>query len=355
MNSNVIIDHPYDPEKMLLYADKFHDLRKGNIVPPITVDVDLTEVCNHECPWCEYVNLRRIKPPHLSKDVVFRLLDDLSGSPVRGLIFSGGGEPTTYPYFAEVAHRVAANKLRAALYTHGGLIERHDTAIAESFVHVRVSLDAGSPGSHAHYHSGGDLNSFDQILNNLRILRKLKPGIRLEASFIVAEKNFTEISDLSRVLVTIPIDFFLIKFSRFASDNQWITSEKLKQIQAQVTEAKKLLHVYYRDPVLVEPVEFPVKTCRTTYLKAMVAPNGKLYICNQRRSEEKMAFGSLYEKGFWEIWESEEHADVYKGINTIECTPCRHIPYNHILDKTDEKQIPVIEVSEKVGELVAFL
>jgi len=355
MSFPIKIYHPYSPEKIFVHRERLESLKRGEFTPPITVDIDLTDACDHKCPWCEYAKHRIHRPSFLPKEIVFRLLDDLTGSPVRGLIFSGGGEPTTYPSFQEVAQKVAMNNLRAALFTHGGHIHRFVDCIAKAFIHVRVSLDAGTGDTHAQFHTAGKKGSFDRALTGLRMLRAANPHTHLEISCIVTEKSFTEIIQLAEIAKDIGINFLLLKFSRFAVDNQWITADKLAAIQEQVVRAQQILPTYYREPILSDPKEFPVKVCRTTALKTLVAPDGNIYVCNQRRGETKMALGSLHENSFWDIWASEKHKAIYHSINTAECIPCRHICYNQLFDELNDSEIPAVEVSEGLGELVSFL
>ncbi len=349
------IDHPYMSEKIFVHRDRLDLLKEGKLVPPVTVDIDLTDSCDHKCPWCEYARFRMEHPKHLARDVALRLLTDLSNTPVRGLIFAGGGEPTVYPFFKDVAKRLSDGKLRAALFTHGAHIEKYAEEIASAFIYVRISLDAGSSLTHAEYHTGGDSGAFRRIFENLELLHQLNSKLRLGISVILTDKNYLELDNLNAILANSPVNFLLLKYSRFARDNSWVTVEKLNIIKDQVKKIIEKMPVYYRDPVLEPYKVFPVKVCRTTYLKTLVAPDGHIYVCNQRRGESKMAFGNLYERGFWEIWESVYHKVVYSQIDTSECIPCRHIPYNQLFDDVRQAEVPEVNVSDDVGELTSFL
>lgn len=349
------ITHPYSAERIYAHRDRLEALKTGAITPPITVDIDLTDACDHRCPWCEYAKFRIKNPKHLPLEMALKLLDDLSDTPVKGIIFSGGGEPTVYPYFKDVTRKIQENSLLASLYTHGGHIHRFLDEISAAFSHVRVSLDAGSASTHAMYHTPEDFESFELVFQNLQMLKMLNPKLRVEVSLLLAEYNITEISQLREALLSVPVDFLLVKFSRFKEHNVWVTAEILKLIEHELSVLREIVNVYYRPPLPEAVGRYPVHACRTHYLKTLVAPDGKLYVCNQWRGNSSKMLGSLFEDPFWEIWNRTFHRLVASMIDTHLCPPCRHVAYNSLLDAVQDSEIPEVSVDESVGSLVNIL
>lgn len=271
-----------------------------------------------------------------------KLLDDLCGSSVRGIILSGGGEPTIYPHFKEVARKIAETRLKACLYTHGGHIGRHIGEIADAFVEVRISLDAASPLTHSSYHSGGDTSSFSNILRNMERLKDLNPEVRVGLSILLTDRSARELAGLDSIVREPFVDFLLLKFSRFPRDNEWVTPTKLQAIEERVSGMNKLASVYYRSPYAETSGSFPVLKCRTHFLKTLIAPDGTVNICNQRRGDETMVLGSLFTDDFWLIWNREHHNLVHNGIDTSKCPPCRHVAYNDIIEHVDLDDYPTV-------------
>jgi len=38
--------------KAIHYIDRLQAICRGELPPPVTVEVDLTNACNHRCIWC---------------------------------------------------------------------------------------------------------------------------------------------------------------------------------------------------------------------------------------------------------------------------------------------------------------
>src|SRR5688500_6963417 len=43
---------PFNPHKILNHFDRISAFVRGELVYPITVEIDPTNVCNHRCKWC---------------------------------------------------------------------------------------------------------------------------------------------------------------------------------------------------------------------------------------------------------------------------------------------------------------
>ena len=51
----------FSADKILKHLDRVNAWLQGHNQPPITVELDMTNFCNHKCPECSgwYSNLRR--------------------------------------------------------------------------------------------------------------------------------------------------------------------------------------------------------------------------------------------------------------------------------------------------------
>jgi hypothetical protein len=57
---------------------------RGDAVTPISMEIDLTNVCNYRCPNCVW-------------EQVLSQVHQCAGAGVKAVIFSGGGEPLAHP------------------------------------------------------------------------------------------------------------------------------------------------------------------------------------------------------------------------------------------------------------------
>lgn len=66
--------------------------------PPITVEVDPVDYCNHSCTWC-FTSSHR-ETDRLSKAEVHKITEELGEMGAKSVHFAGGGEPTLFRGFA---------------------------------------------------------------------------------------------------------------------------------------------------------------------------------------------------------------------------------------------------------------
>lgn len=105
---------------------------------PRQVSVALTNVCDLACPYCYAPK----NPATLDVQLVVSWLHELDANGCLGVGF-GGGEPTLYPYFAELCRHVAhKTRLAVTFTTHAHRLDDALIASLAGSVHfVRVSID----------------------------------------------------------------------------------------------------------------------------------------------------------------------------------------------------------------------
>jgi len=139
----------------------------------------MTNACGHRCPGCFGFHPERDRAAMsiAEAESVIRQARDLG---VRGLTFTGGGEPLMNPATLDAVRYAAESGLDVGFITNG---QRLDAGAAdvllESCVWIRVSLDAASPEVFRRTHGMGSAE-FERALENTRALarRKRETGSR---------------------------------------------------------------------------------------------------------------------------------------------------------------------------------
>src|SRR5450631_3553716 len=89
--------------RVLRWFDRIDAALAGEQVGPIRANIDLTNLCTHNCPWCEPLQFRKEtiadKNHTLPIGAAIDTLWDLSVLGCKTINFSGGGEPTLHPNF----------------------------------------------------------------------------------------------------------------------------------------------------------------------------------------------------------------------------------------------------------------
>jgi MoaA/NifB/PqqE/SkfB family radical SAM enzyme len=164
----------FSSDKILKHLDHVNAWLKDKNPAPITVELDLTNICNHRCPECSgwyFQNRNQASLPlNLAEDIVRQL----AKAKVRGLIFTGGGEPLCYPDITRIvklAHRLG---LDIGFITNGSLLnEKIGKVLLSCCTWLRFSLDAACPATFKKIH-GLDEDAFRKVINNIRSLAGMK-------------------------------------------------------------------------------------------------------------------------------------------------------------------------------------
>lgn len=158
---------PLNTGKILAYMSNLQCVRQGNAhgVSPVTAHLVPTLRCNHRCYFCTYggakgsVNPRGDKRPvadaqrrhdqvpDMPFQVLCRTLEQLAGAKVRGVIFTGGGEPTLYGKLPQAMARCKNLGMDCSLNTNGNMLTDLliDQVLEAKPTYIRISLNAGTP------------------------------------------------------------------------------------------------------------------------------------------------------------------------------------------------------------------
>lgn len=123
--------------KLLKHLPQLKSIQDGESVAPILVHVSLTNVCNLTCSFCCFAN--RNFSERLSLEKVKQALDSFKVIGVRSIEFTGGGEPTLHPDFAEISSYAHGLGFKLGLCTNGktlGSSVKKDTISLFSWVRL---------------------------------------------------------------------------------------------------------------------------------------------------------------------------------------------------------------------------
>jgi len=95
--------------------------------------------CNLKCPYCS-VTHRKVWN-RIEYDVIIDYLEKLLSRGLKAVIFTGGGEPTTYPKFNELLEWVFSKGLEVGLITNGTKWHKIDLGLVGRLSWVRVSIN----------------------------------------------------------------------------------------------------------------------------------------------------------------------------------------------------------------------
>lgn len=129
---------------------------------PITAEIFLTDYCNLRCGYCRYANN---SGDYMRFTDFVAYVTRLVQMGVRGVILTGGGEPTINPWFGQITEWLERNEIPYGINTNLA----REVLCKPNF--VKVSIDAGTRERYKEIR-GRDV--LDNVLHNLQKLIEYK-------------------------------------------------------------------------------------------------------------------------------------------------------------------------------------
>lgn len=312
--------------------DYFYNSHKTLIV----TELDLTNKCNHRCPGCCGHNENNTE---LSKEQVESVVQNLKSMDNKGVILSGGGEPTCSPHF-EYAIKLLKNAgQNIGLNSHGmNLNERLNEIIAENLEYFRISLDAGSAEMYEKIH-GMKPKHFEKTLANIESFANTKARLGSKTSFGVGflTSNITQgdMESFVRLVKERGADF--AQFRPFTGDRLDITNKLLELREKYEDSSFKIVASYqkYKEMEgLNEGAGRGYDKCHGMFFSTVISADFKVWACLHFRQSEKHFLGDLEKQSLEEIWRGSRIREVYNAIDCAKCPIlCRNDIFNRTLNK----------------------
>jgi MoaA/NifB/PqqE/SkfB family radical SAM enzyme len=152
---------------------------------PVSINLDLTSLCNFGCPHC--VDSMIINGESLRLDKIRKTLDVLSSGGLLSVILLGGGEPTLHRDFGEIVRTLKEKRLELGIVTNGSRLERVSgvAGLLEKKDWIRISIDAARGETFEEIHRPRTRVRLGQILEKARQVKEENPAVSLGYSFVI--------------------------------------------------------------------------------------------------------------------------------------------------------------------------
>lgn len=310
------------PTKVFGHLDRLAGWQRGDRPAPVTVEIDLSNTCSLGCQSCHFAHTHvagpwakdAIKPKDYSDtgrfadpSVLIPALADMKAAGVEAIVWSGGGEPTLHPEFDAIVKWAHTCGLQQGLYTLGGhLSEERAALVGTLFTWVVVSLDAPDADTYAKEKRVPTSRFFDACAG---IHRLAKYRAIVGASFLLHADNWFRVPDMLSLARSLGASYTTFRptidtvpgdLSTLAGDRSWVSG------------AVPLLRRLASEPdIEVDPDRFEeyrdwtgrtYDTCYGVRLVTQITPDGRVWICPNRRGIAGSELGNLTTEGFADIW-----------------------------------------------------
>lgn len=338
---------PFTPFKLLWHGPRVKAMLAGQTVYPVSVEIDLANVCNHGCPWCSFNGFRQENWVKFPEGRIFTLLSELAECGTTSITFTGGGEPLVHQRAADIFTHAHCLGLQFGLVTNGRRLEGDVLDALRPAVFVRVSLDAGRAQTHQMLHATAT-PEFERILTNMAKLRiAAGPDLTIGASFCVFDSNVGEIELAARRVKEVGGNYLEVR-PVFPTD--WrgggftnpLTNGHVETARANLDRAKQLNGDGFRVKGMIErfdQVENRAKSytkCQIGALTTVINADGFIYHCCQQRGMPNFRAGSVLTAPFKDVWMNAQQRQMIADIDVTKCPPCRYDGYNSIIAEAFE-------------------
>lgn len=339
-NINYWDEFEYSKLKLIINNEKVDSILKvrnrQKIVDdffPISVELHLTDHCNLQCEWCTDKELRKNKAT-LDLKVIEKLFCEL-GRSGTGVTLEGGGEPTLHPCFREVVEVGKKFHIDMGLISNG-IIDISD--YVKEFKWIRISLDSSTK---AEYRREKGVDCFERVLENLGKMSSARDPEKtfIGVGYVLTTRNKDHLMELVKRLDDIGIDYIYLRPVEEAKE---ITPslESLLDLRRQLAKLTENTRIKYmltmNDRVVDKNAGMP---CVAHSLTSIIHANGDVALCEKRR-EDSIILGNLYENSFKEIWLSSCRRQASQKLLQAECQegcgPCRMTGFNKIFEQLEK-------------------
>lgn len=315
-----------DGHKLLWHKQRVQGYLRGERIAPITIDCSLTRRCTYRCVYC-YGQLQENDEKKMTKDVIFRFLDDATEIGVKAISFVSDGESTCSPHLYEAILKGRTNGLDMALGTNGYLLQDDKLEeILPNLTYLRFNISAADPKRYAQI-MGCPEYCFSKVYNTIKKSVRIKKDKKLSVTIGLQMVLLPGISDqvipLAKLGKELEVDYTVIKHCSDDEEGRLgVDYEKYLELIDILKEAE-----YYSDDKYLVKVKWSkiLSKGKRNYIQCygpafimqlsgsgLVAPCGMLF--NNRY--EKFHIGNIAEKSFKEIWQSQKYWEVLNFLGS---------------------------------------
>lgn len=327
LKSRILID--YERAKMF---------KKGKMPSPRFAILYISNSCNQNCQYCEYVEEN--KGGFLSTEKVLNIIDQLADLGVTAIEFSGGGEPLIHPDIIKILKYCKKKNMAVGMISN--FATKNDElmeVIIDTCSYVRASMDSFDPDKYNEIRRPKTEEcSFSQVESNLKSLVELKKKtgskINIGVKMVISKLNYDKIEEFVKGAIGLGVDN--VQFKKVylreelkIGDGEFPLEEVSKKLKGLKEKHKDEINIFFGFYNLKLDCQ-----CFMNINHIFIDAYGDMYLCCHylnRKADVKL--GSILEQPIKDIWFSDRHWQTVKNTKLEECNEvdCRWIRYTNIM------------------------
>ena len=319
---------------MYQYAELVHWMNNQATMRllPAQVDIDLTNVCNQDCYYCNSADFRREVPVQKKYTEYIALLDRLAGwrahtpnsyGTTHTITYPGGGEPTVLTGYEHVIEHTIDLGFLTSITTNGSklgqLLDSVEVDKLRKIAWIGIDIDAGSEALYEQIRRSLTAKSlFSRVCDNAKNL--IDAGVNVDFKCLInpLNDNIEAMNDLFALVKRIGGRMIYFRPVIVNGQAHAITDATLTMLK-QLSEQYQLPH--WVNTNKTQPRNY--KRCHQMFHFPVFCADGKIYICCEGKGNPQFELCAWDTGDFRDTWLGERHHDIYNRTRVEFCAPCR--------------------------------
>ena len=307
---------------------------RQEIAPSSNVFLNITKVCNLNCPFC-FANsgpdVREKRDQCLSVAQWFGLMDDIRTINPDCRIYISGGEPFAHAHALDLIERACASARAVTVINNGTLLDSNKIQKLAAFdnLTVQISIDSLDPQENAQSRGEQHLDKALKALDGL-LEAKVRTCVSATLTQINKDNLWRLQAHCKKKGVKFRISSFFLSNGR-ALDNQddlAITPDALWDLVKRHSQKFGAEEVVRSNTVAVPP-GFLRRSCGVGYGTVAIEPNGDVSPCNHL-ANEGLAVGNVLETPLQDCLAEGERRYAHIDVERLEGSPCQTCPVRYM-------------------------
>jgi sulfatase maturation enzyme AslB (radical SAM superfamily) len=298
---------------------------------PAQVDIDLTNICNQDCFYCNSADHRIAHPVQKRYAEYIDLLDRLAAwrshtpnsyGSLHTITYPGGGEPTLLPGFERVLEHTIDLGFLTSITTNGSRLDDMFGVVPVEKIRrmawIGIDIDAGSQTKYEEIRRSLTKDSlFNRVIANATELVRMGATVDFKVLLNDYNSDHESLRDIFALCQRVGVRQLYIRPTilngqAYNIEKSLFDIEKLGlqfAVKVKLNQTKALPRNYTR--------------CHQMYQFPVFCADGNIYTCCDNKGNARFALGRWDEKDFRDLWLSARHHEIYNSINTAFCPHCR--------------------------------
>jgi sulfatase maturation enzyme AslB (radical SAM superfamily) len=306
--------------------------RDTKVLLPAQVDIDLTNICNQDCYYCNSADHRSAAPVQKKYTEYIELLDKLatwrahspnSYGTTHTITYPGGGEPTVLAGYEHVIEHTIDLGFLTSITTNGSKLDRLLNNVSvekiQKMAWIGIDIDAGTEDLYEQIRRSLTSKSlFTRVKENAREL--IAAGAKVDFKCLINPYNDNQQAIDNLFDYVKEVQGRMMYFRPVIYNNQAhpITDELKSWI---VSASQRTGIPYWINENKTQPRQY--KRCHQMYHFPVFCAEGYIYVCCDNKGNPAFSIGRWDQGDFRDLWLSQKHHDIYNKTNVSLCKPCR--------------------------------